>query len=421
MAAEFKTATPRRRLRKLWLDVHLYLALAVGFLFVLLGLSGSINVFYLEMDGLLNPKLRIEQTQGPYRPLDEIMASVRRAHASRAGSWMLFMPRSGQPTLRAVYPKPEESAGKLFAPLMVDVDPYTGEILSSRFWGDTLTTIIYELHASLLLGKFGAAEAGKIGFKIVGFLGVFLFVSVATGLYLWWPRGGKWRQAFTIKRGASAVRLNYDLHKTFGIYAAVVLLVLAFTGFSFAYRDWVRPAVAWFSPVSAEPFKNPPELKSTPLPGAESISVDRAVEVADRVFPGAELRWVATPDGPEGYYAVEKRQDGEANIRRPRSKVWVDQYSGEILKVEDPNAFTAGETFLNLLWPLHNGEALGLAGRILVCATGFVPLVLYVTGLIHWLKKRRARRFARAVDREHETKVRPISVLTSEEVRDECR
>ena len=283
---------------------------------------------------------------------------------------------------------------------MVDVDPYTAEVLSSRFWGDTLMTIIYELHASLLLGKFGSAEIGKIGFKIVGFLGVFLFASVATGLYLWWPRGGKWRQALTLKHGASAARLNYDLHKTVGVYAAVVLLVLAFTGFSFAYRGWVSSAVAWLSPVSVEPFKDPPDLKSIPLPGAEPISIDRAVAVADRVFPGAELRWVATPDGPEGYYAVEKRQDGEANVRRPRSKVWVDQYNGEILKIEDPNAFTAGETFLNLVWPLHNGEALGLPGRILVCATGLVPLVLYVTGLIHWLRKRQALRFAKVVARE---------------------
>lgn len=95
MTAELNTVTPRWRLRKFWLDVHLYLALTVGFLFVLLGLSGSLNVFYLELDRLLNPELRIEQTQGPYRPLDEIMASVRAAHPGRTGSWLLFMPRPG--------------------------------------------------------------------------------------------------------------------------------------------------------------------------------------------------------------------------------------------------------------------------------------------------------------------------------------
>lgn len=91
-------------------------------------------------------------------------------------------------------------------------------------------------------------------------------------------------------------------------------------------------------------------------------------------------------------YAIEKRQPGEANRRRPRSKVWIDQYSGEVVAVEDPEKFTGGETFFNLMWPLHNGEAFGLPGRILWCLTGLVPLVLYITGLTVWLRKRRARK-----------------------------
>ena len=72
--------------------------------------------------------------------------------------------------------------------------------------------------------------------------------------------------------------------------------------------------------------------------------------------------------------------------------MWIDQYNGKVLAVQDPNQFTAGETFLNLMWPLHSGEALGLAGRILWCVTGFAPLILYVSGIIRWLQKRRAKR-----------------------------
>lgn len=400
MMSQFKLGTSRRHFRKFWLNIHLYLALSVGFFFALLGVTGSLNVFFLELDALLNPAVHIEQGEKTYRPMDEIMASVRAEHPHRDGSWMMFMPRPGQPTLRALYPKPEETADKYYGPLMVDVNPYTAEVISSRFWGDTLMTQIYELHASLLLGALlGSAEAGKIGFKIVGFLGVLLLISLATGIYLWWPRTARFRQAFTIKRGASAVRLNYDLHKTFGTYSAVVLLVLAFTGFSFPYRDWVQPVVVKLSPVNAPPFRNPPELKSIPLPGSKAISLDQAVAVADQVFPDAELRWIATPDGPDGYYAVEKRQQGELNIRRPRSKVWVDQYSGKILKMETPENFTAGDIFLNLMFILHNGEALGLPGRILVCAAGLVLPVLYVTGLLHWLKKRRVYKAAGAVNK----------------------
>ncbi|MDD2762167.1 MAG: PepSY-associated TM helix domain-containing protein, partial [Methylomonas sp.] len=120
-----------------------------------------------------------------------------------------------------------------------------------------------------------------------------------------------------------------------------------------------------------------------------AITVGQAVAIADQVFPEAELRWLATPQGHDGYYAVEKRQEGELNMRRPRSKVWVDQYSGKVLKIENPKNFSAGDMFLNLMFILHNGEALGLPGRILVCAAGLVLPVLYVTGLVHWLRKQR--------------------------------
>ncbi|MEF3076896.1 PepSY-associated TM helix domain-containing protein [Methylobacter sp. Wu1] len=391
MITQLKVVSSRRYFRKFWLNIHLYLAFSVGFFFALLGVTGSLNVFFLELDVLLNPAVHIEQGEKTYRPMDEIMASVRAEHPHRDGLWMMFMPRPGQPTLRAIYPKPEETADKYYGPLMVDVDPYTAEVISSRFWGDTLMTQIYELHTSLLLGVLSNADIGRLGFKIVGFLGLLLFISLGTGIYLWWPQRGKLRKALTIKRGASAARLNYDVHRSLGIYSSIVLLVLAFTGFSFPYRDWVQPVVVKLSPVNAPPFKNPPELKSIPLPGIKAITLDQAVAVADQVFPNAELRWIATPNGPDGYYAVEKRQQGELNIRRPRSKVWVDQYSGKILKMETPENFTAGDIFLNLMFILHNGEALGLPGRILVCLTGLILPTLYVTGLLHWLRKRRTR------------------------------
>jgi uncharacterized iron-regulated membrane protein len=119
------------------------------------------------------------------------------------------------------------------------------------------------------------------------------------------------------------------------------------------------------------------------------ISIAQAVAIAEQVFPGAELRGIVTPDGKDGVYMISKRQAGEANGKHPRSKVWIDQNSDKVLHVQDPNKFTAGETFMNVLWPMHDGQILGLPGRILWCLVGFVPLVLYVTGILRWLQKRR--------------------------------
>lgn len=387
-----------RRLRQFWLNLHLYIALSVGFLFALLGVTGSFNVFHWELEELSLPTVKHEHDAKPLG-LNVLMQNIRDRHPLKTGRWLLFMPGYERDYVWAVFPKPEETRDEFFAPLRIQLNPYDGRVAGEHFWGKTLGTLVYSLHASLLTGKFWGPKVGKIGFKIIAFLGLFLLVSVATGIYLWWPRTGKFVKALTLKRSASATRFHFDLHRVTGFYGSAILAIIAFTGFSFGYLDYLKPVVNLFSPVHTLHFRDPEGLKSKLRDEAEPISVEAAVDIADQIFPGAELRWLATPDGPEGIYAVEKRQPGEANRRRPRSKVWIDQYSGEVLAQENPNTFTAGETFLNLMWPLHNGEFLGLFSRIIWCLTGLVPLILYVTGLKIWLKKTKAKRRNEALTR----------------------
>ncbi len=378
----------RKNIRKFWLNVHLTIALTVGFVFVILGLTGSCNVFYYELGELGFPALPIAGQSRPVS-LDEIMQTVKAAHPQRTGGWNMVLPGYQSDYVWVDYPKPAETITELFAPLEILVDPYSGKIVSEHFWGRTLPGLIYEIHADFYAGKIGK-EIGEIGFNVVCFFGIFLFASCLSGLYLWWPRGGKFKKALTIKLHSSAQRFYFDLHKTTGFYSSTLLLIIAFTGFSYSYNDYIKPLVNVFSAVKKDHLKDP-TLKSTVLDLSAPISIAQAVAIANQVFPGAELRGIGTPDGKDGVYMVAKRQAGEANRKRPRSKVWIDQYSGKVLAIQNPNQFTAGETFLNLLWPLHDGQALDLPGRILWCIAGFAPLVLYVTGILRWQQKHDAR------------------------------
>lgn len=54
---EERGTLPRRSWRQLWLSIHLYLGLFIGALLVILGLTGSIAVFWAEIDEWLNPEL----------------------------------------------------------------------------------------------------------------------------------------------------------------------------------------------------------------------------------------------------------------------------------------------------------------------------------------------------------------------------
>lgn len=374
---KFPMLSKQERWRHLWLRIHSILALSLGLVFVVLGLAGALSVYGEALDVLLNPELRISEPEGRHQSLDRVLAAVQAAHPDRRGAWILELPRSPADTLTAWYEKPGETAGEFYAPLMVSVNPYTAEVVASRLWGRTAMTWLLDLHTQLQLGRSG--------WNAVGWLGLALMVSAGTGIWLWWP-GLRWlRQAFRICPNAGANRVALDLHRAVGFVSAIMLLLLGFTGANLAFPQ-ASEALVGSSGMSHG--DEGPTIRSSAMPNDRPVSLDEAVLLARGPFPHAEVRRVATPDGPLGTYRISLRQRFEVNRKHPVTTVWVDRYSGQIREVRNPARFSSGETALTWLWPLHTGEALGLWGRFMWFLAGLSPLVLYVTGILRWLVRR---------------------------------
>jgi len=361
-------------MRSTWLKTHLYIALSAGFFFALMGLSGSLSIYREELDELLNPQLVIEEPQGKYQSLDRIMASVRSAHPNRYGSWTLEMPRTRHSMITAWYDKPTEIFFELYAPLMVSVNPYTGEVIASRFWGKTATTWLLDLHTQLRLGRFG--------WNAVGILGLLLIVSSGTGLYLWWPGIREIGQALRVRQCAGMMQLAFDLHRLLGLFSAVALLVLAFTGLLLSYSSVLEILAGSSGMEHGQTGRN---ITSTAIPNNHPTGLAAASFVAQGPFPRAQLRRVTTPAGDTGIYRINLRQSSEINQRNPFTTVWVDRWSGQIKEVRNPAKFSKGEIFSTWIWPLHTGEALGATGRFVWFLSGLSLFVLYVSGLLRWL------------------------------------
>jgi uncharacterized iron-regulated membrane protein len=295
------------------------------------------------------------------------------------------MPRHGAASAAITYMVETEDLDSYFYEMFVD--PYTAKVKGQRVFlhGDDqfsqpLIQILMAFHWTLLLGVNNA--------YLLGVVGILVFVSVLIGLYLWWPIHGDWRLGLKVKWGASTERVAYDLHRSVGVYSAAILLVMLFTGVAMIFKPATRAATAALSPVRPDPDFG----KSAPLPGREPISLSAAVAAANKVFPDGRLHWVLLPGGPDGVYVVGKQSGDEPNRTKTYRNVGVDQYSGEILQVQDRKTFSAGETFLEWLFPLHSGEAFGEIGRPLTLLIGLTPLTLYVTGFLRWRHRRRARK-----------------------------
>ena len=145
----------RRRLRELWVTLHLTLGLTVGAIVALAGITGSLLVFYVELDRVIDPAVATSDATTPPRPIEDVFRALRAAHPERDRAWRLELPMTDGDPVTARYYRAIEKAHVAFAPLIVRIDPRTLEVGPARFWGDFAMTWIYDLHYTLLLDRTG--------------------------------------------------------------------------------------------------------------------------------------------------------------------------------------------------------------------------------------------------------------------------
>ncbi len=380
-----------KKRRKLWLSVHLWLGLLLGFFLTVFGITGSILVFYEEIDNVLNADLRIvqapKQGETAYRSLAEIQAAAVAAMPSQATLGFVDYPAEARSSYKFGFVIPAAVADQKDI-WQVHVNPYTAQVLGKHLIkkaGDifprALIPFVFQLHFALL--------AGETGGIIVGIMGVILLFSVLTGLIVWWPLTGNWRRVLSIKPHASAERFNHDLHQASGFYTFPILFVVLLSGVYMNLPDPFMALVKQLSPGTQGFMESPHSL---PAESKKPIGLAQALSIVQSRYPEGRIDWLNNPDGETGVYRISISDVPNLSRFWSERQVTVDQYNGTILKVQDPGTRnTAGQTFIEWQWPLHSGRAFGWTGRILVFLTGLACPILFVTGVIRWLQKRRAK------------------------------
>lgn len=217
-----------------------------------MSLTGSFLVFYKTIDEWLNPALVTTSGEGSYRPLNDIVAVAQAAGPPDGALESLEWPLHRHGVFLAWY-NVQTSVADEFRMIQVSIDPYTGTVRTKdREWGRYLVSLIYKLHASLLIGD--------VGRTILGFVAIALLASISTGLYLWWPRPSRIPQALTFTSTRSPIRRQYEWHKLSGFYSAILLGMLAFTGLYLEFSDYMVPIVRLFPRFQSTQRKDPCNL-----------------------------------------------------------------------------------------------------------------------------------------------------------------
>jgi uncharacterized iron-regulated membrane protein len=303
-------------------------------------------------------------------PLDTL---VQRARSAAGGGDVVAMVLGDSPDLAwGVVLSSTDSRGP-GGGTDVLVNPYTGAILTSPPGPDPLVAFmrkVHLLHTQLLGGRVGNAIV-----VAVTFVALFLVLS---GVVVWW-RDKLWR----VNTSGSWKRINFDLHHSLGIWAALVLLIITSTGL------WVRYSTVdeWMRKLNSSAT---PPIPSQPAadPGMPVQSLDSIAAAARAAVPGASIMNIQLPPGPKRPAMVQLKYP-EDHTPAGRSRVFVDKYRGTVLLAMSTRTAEAGQHMIDIKRSLHTGDIYGVPTQILWMLGALVLATQAVTGVLMWWNAKR--------------------------------
>lgn len=354
----------KKQLRALWLQVHKWIGLLLAVLIIPISVTGSALVWHDWLDAQLEPQRHA--VLGPAGLPPSAYAAAARAALTPDERLVTLRFNDGSKPVVAVAQKP--SQGPRPERSNYWLDPRDATLIDQASANAGVVRVLHVLHGSMMI-------PGGWGRPIVGWVGVFMFISCLTGIWLWWPLSGGFASGFRWKRRNTT---NANLHYMTGFWILIPLAMLSATG------AWISfPSV--FSAFESGPGRGPGGPRGGPAqPLVETQTpVDAAVAAATPRATGALLS-VGWPNERDAEWTIQFATDG------PPTEVKVADAGAVASPPEPPRP----ETIARKMRRWHDGTDMGIVWQVVIFVGGIIPALLSVTGLIIWWRARTARRRA---------------------------
>ncbi|OJW10861.1 MAG: hypothetical protein BGO49_25470 [Planctomycetales bacterium 71-10] len=373
--------TPRaegaRRLYAVVWRWHFYAGLLTAPLMWVVTLTGALYAFRTEIvEWRDRPWLVVEP--GPQRKgLDELIEVAKKAGGSDELEGMALRPEPDRSVRFMV--EGTGTGGHDGGPPHVDVyvNPYTGDVLGTRTEGTDVFDVVLALHRNLMYGSTGRA--------LVELTTAWGLILLATGVYLWWPRGKTNVGVWTPRLKGKLYAVLRDWHSVPGFYLAALIGIVTATGLVFSLVmgstfNWSVQKIGHWPPA----WMAPPKAAPAP-PGASAAPLDVvAANFLKEARPGEVVAFRPAAK-PELNHRAWISEDDDKNRMRA---VTADRWTGEVISSVAP----ADLPFMYRvrLWSVstHVGKIFGLTTEILACVASLAMFALSATGVWMWWERR---------------------------------
>lgn len=229
-----------RQPQKVWLrralfQAHLWSGIALGLYILMISITGSVLVYWNELQRAATPPRIVLQGSGPQLTDGQIAEAARRLYPGYRVERVVRFTHLDLPVdvwLR----RGEEVKKRMF-------HPWSGADLGNSVpTGIWLLSKLVDLHDNLF--------AGPAGREVNGLGAVALLVLGVTGLAIWWPGVKTWRRSLTLHRGVGWKRWIWHLHSMAGFWTFAFTLVFGFSGIYLSYPDAVQNLADRLDPLT---------------------------------------------------------------------------------------------------------------------------------------------------------------------------
>lgn len=391
-----------RRLRPLLWRLHFFGGFLAAPIAVWLAITGIAFAWNPQIESALHSDKLTAASEGDVLPLSEQVDGALDAYPGHDVVDVTPASRPGKTTAVQLTPPGAEAEDFDAAPgqLTAYVDPTSAEVAGHILEEDRPDEWLKNLHSNFRLGD-GPLTDGGFPNTLTELSASWVLVSLATGVYLWWPKTlqGLRRSLVPRVRGLRSGRRKpwRDLHSTVGVL--ILLLIAGMVATGLTWTEYAGERVTTFkdalntsSPSLDTEFggagagedgdhqDHAEGSASTPLDADVLDQVDTAA-----VAEGLNAPYTITPGDPGTAWSVQ-----EDDLRWPirEAQIAVDPETGAVtdrLQFSD-NALLDQLTTLGIRF--HQAELFGLFNQILLTVLALGLIVLIVSGYMAWWRRR---------------------------------
>lgn len=356
--------------------IHLWLGLGSGLVVFLLGITGCLLAFEVEIRSITEPFRKVRVEAKPFLPPSVLKSMAEKKLDSKKALGIEY-PGEGKAAVASYY---DESRFET-----VFLNPYSGEVLKHKNMKKDFFRVVLDGHFYLWLPH-------HIGQPIAASATLIFLVMMITGLVLWWPRNKAARkQRFTIKWNARWRRKNYDLHQVLGFYMTWVAIFIAITGLVFGFQ-WFAKTVYWISSGGTTMVEHQ-------HPVSDTIQPPVFTNIGDHLW-NTYKQEVKKNESLAVYFAFQPADPIEVVINHHPGTYYnadffhFDQYTGKHLKAQGSwdgkfSDAKLADKIVRMNYDMHVGAILGVTGKLLAFFGSLIAASLPVTGFLVWWGRRR--------------------------------